>query len=106
MNLYLSRLDDAEFLLRIIDAKKKMTKKLRVSVVERKRISKSLLAIEDEILDLSITALVRKKKMNLVLIRKTLGISETKVRQRIKKLVADGKIKKERLGRYFVYSVV
>lgn len=106
VNLYLSRLDDAEFLLRIIDAKKKMSAKLRVPVAERRRISKSLEIIEDDILDLSIIALVRKKKMNFVMIQKTLGVSEAKVRQRIKKLVADGRVKKERLGRYFVYSVV
>jgi hypothetical protein len=104
MNVRLSKMDDTEFMVRVLDARKRVVRLPRMAPVDKKRVNDAIVAVENDILDLSIIAIVKKQKMNAALLKKKVLASGKKVEERLKVLVDNNRIKKERLGRYFVYS--
>ena len=107
ISMYLSRLDESDFLIRLDEARKRSVgRKSKIAIQERKRISDSIIAIENELIDLSIIAFVRKQKANAKVIASNIKVSDKKLRERLKVLLTNNKIKQEKLGKYTVYAIV
>ena len=71
---------------------------------DKQKLLKTLNYIENAVTDITIIKSV-KGKMSLAQIKDHTKLGETVLKQRLSRLVADGKLKKEKKGRYFVYSV-
>ncbi len=87
---------------------KKLVTSYRVSKKaqpDKKRILKTLKFVEDTIVDIAIMNCV-KNKTSMAKIKEEVKLSERELKQHINRLVENEKLKKERKGNYFVYSVV
>ncbi len=72
---------------------------------DKQRILKTLKFVEDTIVDIAIMNCV-KNKTSIAKIKEEVKLSERQIKQHINKLVENGKLKKEKKGNYFVYSIV
>ncbi|MBI4170984.1 MAG: hypothetical protein HY514_04765 [Candidatus Aenigmarchaeota archaeon] len=70
----------------------------------KKRPAKALKRLEDEALDLLIFNSLKNVRMTIDSLAEATNVNETRLRKRLKTLIAEDKIKKERQGRYVFYS--
>lgn len=106
LNAHLIKYDDVETVVRLNEARKRLRKGVPKWLIAKKRsIERSLVEIEEEMGDVLILTSLRKMKMNAKNLAEATRISEKKLRKRLKKLLAENRVTKEQLGRYFVYGL-
>lgn len=72
---------------------------------EKKNILNTLKFLETAIIEITILNSI-KTKTSFAKIKEDVHLSDRLIKQRILKLIADGKIRKEKKGNYFVYTII
>lgn len=110
LNMRLGKVDNVEVLLKLVEARRKIatTKRTKLpqwAVETRARLEKGIETLEDEMLEVLIVNSLRRVKMNMVTLQQATGANREKLRKKVDRMLADGRIRQEKQGRLTVYSL-
>lgn len=108
-NIHLSKLDEAEFIYRVMEIKKRIRKYKRLprwAAERRDLLLKSVFLFEEELVDISVVYALTKGDASFSGLKRLTGISDSLLRKSLKRLASEGRIRKYKKGSFVVYTIV
>ena len=108
VNTYFYTLNSVDFMLRLLNAKL-LLKKRRLPLWARQRrtaLLRSIVDLESEVIDILIITTIQKDGISIQSLNKTIGRGRERLKDRLVRLIAEGRVEERRVKRRKLYFLV